>query len=204
MCKPLCAAECSRRPSQWRLRIRLAIRSPRVRRRIVLDKPRVAAYCCLHISCPVDHVQARHQDRAPAPGRHAQPPAATGAGRLVPDRRVLRRQRPGAGEVRDASTRAARRRHQGRGCQPVRLVAAHLLPSRGRVRARWRGGLATPAARAEVGPQAHARSNGRDRGAPSQWRPLAGPRNGQGRAQPARRHGAPAQHRAGDGPQKKR
>ena len=63
--------------------------------------------------------------------------------------------------------------------RPVRLVAAHLLPGRGRVRsATALAGLLPQKRGPQVGAQAHARSDGRYRGAPSRRRPVAGSRAG--------------------------
>ena len=71
-----------------------------------------------------------------------------------------------AGEVRDASPRAAGRRHQGRGRRLFGLSRPTFYQAEAAFARERTRGLATAAARTEVGPQAHGRGDARDRRAP--------------------------------------
>ncbi len=169
-----------------------------------LDKPIYAAHSDLHSNRTHHHAQAPDQDRSTARARRAEPAAAAGTRGVVRQRRLLRRQRPRAGQVRDASSCAPGRRHQGRGGQPVRPVPADLLPGRGLLRARGDQRATAPAPSTEVGSQAHARGDDRHQRAPPRQQPHTGAHSGAVGAQATGHIGAPAKHRARYRAEKKR
>lgn len=109
-------------------------------RKMALDMNAYAAYCDLHINRLATHDQTPDQDRSTARDGHAQSATRARARTVVRSGRLLRRQRPAAGEVRDAASCPPGRRHQGRGCRAVRRVAANLLPGRSRLRSSRPGG----------------------------------------------------------------
>src|SRR5579862_6289381 len=90
------------------------------------------------------------------------PPAPRGGERSPLSRqRVLRSERPGAGQVRDAAKRPARGTFGGGGGSSFRSVPSGLLCHSGVVPARGIAGAAAAQARTEAASQAQRRSDGR-------------------------------------------
>ena len=75
----------------------------------------------------------------------------------VPGQRVLRRSRPGAGQVRDGAAGESRRRPGHRDGRGVRVLPAVVLPGSRRARGLRAGGAGPRPARAARRPQAHRR-----------------------------------------------
>src|ERR1700722_8231554 len=92
-------------------------------------------------------------------GRH--PPAPRGGDRSPLSRqRVLRPERPGAGQVRDAAKRSAGGTFSSRGGAGLRSVPPGILCNSGVVPARGPAGVAAAQARTEAASQAQRRSDG--------------------------------------------
>jgi hypothetical protein len=87
--------------------------------------------------------------------RNTQPPPAGGAPSSVPEQRILRSQRPAAGEIRDATTGPCGQAGGFPNGQGVWFLPPVVLPSRIRFRARWFVRITSPEAWSEKRSQAH-------------------------------------------------
>ncbi len=170
----------------------------------VIDSFHKAAYITLRVQRRIGlYGQAHCQSRAPQGTRQLEPPSRVGAGRLVSDRRLLRRSRPGAGQVRDASPSSARGRLQSRDRRTLRGVPSHVLSSPSGARPRWPSGIAAASEGTQGRTQAHRRDHelhraasvGRSADPCSRSRPADQSR--------VKTLGASAQHRTRSGAEKK-
>lgn len=128
--------------------------------------------------------------------RNPQPSPARCASSFVPEQRLLRSQRRGAGEIRDAATGASGQAGGFPNGQGVRFLPPIVLPSRICFRAGRSAWITSPEARSKKRSQAHSGSDGvrgqaADRGAITEF-------HSAGRASAAQlpTESAPPQHRA--------
>jgi hypothetical protein len=94
-----------------------------------------AAYIALHIIRYRDHLGlSRPQSRTSQASRRLEPPPRARSRPMVPRRRIFRRSRSGASQIRDAAPGAHRGRREERDGCPIRCIATDLLPSGGGLR----------------------------------------------------------------------
>src|SRR5713226_10918 len=108
----------------------------------------------------VDRKTERGKAPNPAPARHAQPAPAGGDPRTVPGERLLRSQRPGAGQVRDVASGAKRESAHQPVSEGFWFIAPFVLSSPVSLGAIRIGRAGTTEARAERGPQTDGSGNG--------------------------------------------
>ena len=128
--------------------------------------------------------------------RNTQPPPAGCAPSAVPEQRILRSQRLGAGEIRDATTGPCGQAGGFSNGQGVWFLPPVVLPSGIYLRARWFVRIASPEAWSEKRSQAHSgsdevRGRATNRGAITEFRSAG--RTGTAQVP---RESAPPQHRA--------
>ena len=135
------------------------------------------------------------------PNGHAQSAARRGNGRIVHRQRLLRSERPPAGEIRNAASRSLRRLHREASSAALWFFAAVLLSGSGDLHARWPGRASTTEAGTETRSQAVPKDHGSYR---ADHRRRSGSRFGRHGAAGVRHLRAPTEHRAGVGPSEKK
>src|ERR1051326_2764281 len=136
-----------------------------------------------------------HSETPDSPSNgHAQSPGRPGDRRVVQRQRLLRSQRPPAGEIRNVAARSQGRLHREASRTAVWLFASLLLSGSGDIRAGWPGGAGTAEARTERRSQAVAKDHGIP---PADHRCRCLSESGCRRAEGVRHLRPPAERRAG-------
>src|SRR5215471_5334011 len=125
---------------------------------------------------------------------HAQSAGRPGDRRVVQRQRLLRSERPPAGEIRNVAARSQRRLHREASRTALWLFASVLLSGSGDIHAWWLGGAGTAEARTERRSQAVAKDHGIH---PADHRRRSRSESGCRRAEGVRHLRPPAEHRAG-------
>jgi len=176
----------------------------RTHRRIAIYIDLAAAYIDLRNSHPrALFGQPRPQSPAAQANRRLEPPSGAGSRSLVPGRRILRRSRFGASEVRDAAPCAHRRGRQNASGCTLRRIAADVLSSRSGLRTRGLKRTTPQATRPQRRAQAHARSDAVCRASHRWGGPSGRPSTRQDDPDRVGCVGSSSQHRTRSGAQKK-